>query len=88
MKEVTLEQRLELAKRRRQERGQDPQGKPSPSQDGATSGTREGQGAPGHPRVSAGWRGWAMSLTSQAQGSLVKGENKQTHHGARRHLFG
>lgn len=39
-------------------------------------------------QVFAGWRGWPISLTSQAQGSLVKGENKQTHHGARWHPFG
>lgn len=49
MEEVTEEQRVALAERRRQERGQHPQGKPSPPQDGATSGTREGQGAPRHP---------------------------------------
>lgn len=30
MEEVTQEQRVALAKRRRQERGQHPQGKPSP----------------------------------------------------------
>ena len=48
MEGVTQGHRLGLSKRRRQERGQHPQGKPPP-QDGATSGTRGGQGAPGHP---------------------------------------
>ena len=86
MEGVTQGHRLGLSKRRRQERGQHPQGKPPP-QDGATSGTRGGKGHPG-TQVPAGRRGRPVSLASQAQGSLVQGENKQTHHGARWHPFG
>ena len=44
MEEVTLEQRQELGKKRRQGRGQHLQ-ENHPPQDGATSGMREGQGA-------------------------------------------
>lgn len=58
-----------------------------PHRMGPHPGRGRGKGHRG-TQVSAGRRGWLISLTSQAQGSLVKAENKQTHHGARWHPFG
>ena len=63
MEEVTQEQRLESAKRRRQGRGQHPQGNP-PTGWGHN---RDGGGGPPGPPAYAGRRGWPISLASRAQ---------------------
>ena len=86
MEGVTQGHRLGLSKRRRQERGQHPQGN-HPHRMGPHPGRGRGKGHP-DTQVPAGRRGRPVSLASQAQGSLVQGENKQTHHGARWHPFG
>ena len=79
MEEVTQEQRLESAKRRRQGRGQHPQGNPPTGWGHIRDG---GGGAPRHPGLC-----WAERLADQP-GLSGPGENKQTHHGARWHPFG
>ena len=86
MEEVTLEQKLELA-RRRQERGQHPQGKPSrPTGWGHIQGKAGARGtwAPGHPRVSGEQRGWPICVIGQPGASGEKGGSKQAYHGAER----
>ena len=65
-------------KERRQERRQHPR------EDGDTS-WGGGQGAPSHPWVSPGQRGWWRCLTSHNLGDLwSKGGNKQAYHGTER----
>ena len=86
MEEVTQEQRLELAKRRRQKGGQNLQGRLAPPGWGHVrdkAGAR-GTWAPGHPRVSGEQRGWPICVIGQPGASGEKGGSKQAYRRAER----